>query len=182
MKSVSKFIETRLKLKVNQSKNALAKQHERKFLGFSFTTGNYAHKRRIAPQATEKFKNRIRHLTGRSLGVSFEKRIMILSSYLNGWIGYFGHCETPSVLEKHDSWIRRRLRSALWEQWKTYSGRKTALIKRGTPRGLACNTAWETKGTWHMSKTLVLTKAIPNSFFDTIKLPKLAPTRNIQPN
>src|ERR1700683_4134416 len=97
MESITRFITTRLKLKVNQQKSAVARPWERKFLGFSFTSAGVP-KRRIAPKAVGRFKERIRELTSRRRGVSTERMAEELARYLRGWTGYFGKCETPSVL------------------------------------------------------------------------------------
>jgi RNA-directed DNA polymerase len=118
MESVKRFITNQLKLKVNESKSAVAKPQERKFLGFSFTSGKEL-KRKIAPKAIDRFKERIREITAKSRGRSMEKMMEELARYVRGWRGYFGFCETPSVLRDLDSWIRRRVRCAFWRQWKT---------------------------------------------------------------
>src|SRR6516225_1292776 len=112
MKSLVRFIATRLKLKVNEQKSALARPWERKFLGFSFTA-NREPKRRIAPKAVLRFKEKVRELTRRTRGVSIERMAEELAQYLKGWLGYFGRCETPSVLQSLEEWTRRRLRSAM---------------------------------------------------------------------
>ena len=117
MESLTRFITARLKLKVNQQKSAVARPWARKFLGFSFTSAGIP-KRRIAPKAVDRFKERVRELTSRTRGVSMERMAEDLSRYLRGWIGYFGKCETPSVLAGLEQWLRRRLRSAIWKQWK----------------------------------------------------------------
>src|SRR5579863_4523593 len=98
MTSITRFITSSLKLKVNQQKSAVARPWERKFLGFSFTRSRET-KRRIAPKAVLRFKERIRELTRRTRGVSTERMAEELARYLRGWIGYFGKCETPSLLE-----------------------------------------------------------------------------------
>src|ERR1700694_931171 len=115
MESITRFITTKLKLKVNEQKSAVARPWERKFLGFSFTM-NREPKRRIAPKAVLRFKEQVREKTRRTRGVSVEKMAEELGRYLRGWIGYFGKCETPSVLAGLE--LRRRLRSAIWKQWK----------------------------------------------------------------
>ena len=130
MESVTRFITTKLKLKVNQQKSAVARPWERKFLGFSFTSAGIP-KRRIAPKAVDRFKERVRELTSRTRGVSIERMAEELTRYLRGWLGYFGKCETPSVLEGLEQWLRRRLRSAIWKQWKRGSVRFAELRKRG---------------------------------------------------
>src|SRR5712691_11175260 len=100
---------------------------QRKFLGFSFTTGPDV-KRVIAPAALDRFKQRTRQITRRAKGVSMETTIAELAPYLRGWRGYFGFCETPVVLQSLTRWVRLRLRGALWRQWKTPRRRRAALI------------------------------------------------------
>src|SRR6266540_1839606 len=117
MASITAFITTKLKLKVNQQKSAVARPWERKFLGFSFTW-NREPRRRIAPKAVLRFKERVRELTSRTRGVSIERMAEELAQYLRGWLGYFGKCETPSVLQSLEAWTRHRLRSVIWKQWK----------------------------------------------------------------
>src|SRR5947209_1215036 len=97
MDSVRRYITAKLKLKVNETKSAVARPQQRKFLGFSFTDGPNI-KRTIAPKALERFKHRIREVTLRAKGVSLETTIAELASYLRGWRSYFGFCETPYVL------------------------------------------------------------------------------------
>lgn len=179
MKSVSNYISRKLKLKVNASKSAVARPQERKFLGFSFTGGKQPNRRKIAPQALERFKDRVRQLTNRNHSISLEARIIKLSNYLRGWIGYFGFCEAPSVLRDLDSWIRRRLRCVLWKQWKVFKKRRTELVKRGVREDLALTTAWSSKGPWNICNTPGVRIALPNSYFDSLKLPKLYPGKNI---
>ena len=98
MASITRFLSSKLKLKVNQEKSAVARPWERKFLGFSFTKRKEP-KRRIAPKAVDRFKERVRELTYRTRGVSVERMAEDLTGYLQGWLGYFGKCQTPSVLE-----------------------------------------------------------------------------------
>jgi hypothetical protein len=117
MDSVSSFITNQLKLKVNGEKSAVARRWQRKFLGFSFTNGQQP-KRRIAPTALRRFKQRVRELTRRTRGVSIQCMVRELAVYLNGWRSYFSFCQTPSVLAELDGWMRRRLRCMLWKQWK----------------------------------------------------------------
>ena len=110
MASITRFITTKLKLKVNEQKSAVARPWERKFLGFSFTAKREP-KRRIAPKAVIRFKAKVREGTRRRRGVNVGKMAEELSRYLRGWIGYFGQCQTPSVLQALEEWTRHRLRS-----------------------------------------------------------------------
>ena len=104
-------------MKVNQGKSAVARPGKRKFLGFSFTAGREP-RRRVAPAALARCKERVRDLTRRTRTVGLDGMVKELSEYLTGWKGYFGYCQTPSVLRDLDSWIRRRLRCVAWKQWK----------------------------------------------------------------
>src|ERR1700761_3971261 len=97
MAGIEKFLAKRLKLKVNKAKRAVARPSVRKFLGFSFTTGREP-RRRIAPQALARFKAKVRELTRRTCGRSLTQIAKELSVYLKRWRGYFGFCQTPSVL------------------------------------------------------------------------------------
>jgi RNA-directed DNA polymerase len=173
MESVTRFITERLKLKVNSEKSAVAKPQQRKFLGFSLTGGAQP-KRRIAPKAKRRFQDRVREITRRKRGVSIQKRIEELTGYLRGWRGYFGHCETPSVLQELDSWVRRRLRCTFWIQWKTGRQRFDELVRRGVPRELAAHTAGSNQGPWRLSQSQALSLALPNAYFDSLGLPRLA--------
>jgi RNA-directed DNA polymerase len=111
MDSITQFITQRLQLKVNDKKSAVARAQERKFLGFSFTDGPKV-RRRIAPKAIERFKQRIREITRHGKSVSLETTMATLAPYMRGWRGYFGFCETPDVLIQLTRWVRLRLRVA----------------------------------------------------------------------
>jgi len=130
MESIARFITQKLKLKVNEAKSAVARPQERKFLGFSFTAGPDI-RRTIAPKSLERFKQRIRDTTRRAKGVSIKTTMEELATYMRGWRGYFGFCETPEVLIALTRWVRLRLRAALWRQWKTPRRRRAALIANG---------------------------------------------------
>jgi RNA-directed DNA polymerase len=173
MESITTFITTRLKLKVNREKSAVAQPRTRKFLGFSFTMGVMP-KRRIAPTAITRFKARARALTRRTRGVSFEQMVGELATYLTGWRGYFGYCETPSVLTDLDSWLHRRLRCVAWKQWKRGPRRFAALRHHGVGRDLAAKTAGSPHGPWHLSRSPALSFALPGAFFDSLGLPRLS--------
>jgi len=172
MAGITRFITTKLKLKVNEQKSAVAEPWQRKFLGFSFTRFGPP-KRRIAPKAVDRFKQRIQELTSRTRGVSTERMAEELARYLRGWIGYFGKCETPSVLQSLEEWTRRRLRSAIWKQWKRGSVRFAELRKRGVGKDLAAQTAGSAHGPWRLANSPALAFALPNAFFDSLGIPRL---------
>jgi RNA-directed DNA polymerase len=175
MESLTRFITAKLKLKVNQQKSAVARPWERKFLGFSFTSAGIP-KRRIAPKAVDRFKERVRDLTSRNRGVSIERMAEELSCYLRGWLGYFGKCETPSVLVSLERWLRRRLRSAIWKQWKRGPARFAELRKRDVNVQLAAQTASSALGPWRLANSPALSIALPNAYFASLGIPRLTVT------
>src|SRR5881398_3379940 len=172
MESITQFITQKLKLKVNEAKSAVARPQERKFLGFSFTEGPEI-KRTIAPKALARFKRRVREITRRAKGVSIETTIEELAPYMRGWRSYFGFCQTPEVLRSLSSWVRRRLRCALWRQWKTPRRRRAALLKLGVSPRLARNTASSGRGPWHLARTKALTVGLSNAYFKDRKSTRL---------
>jgi RNA-directed DNA polymerase len=174
--SIEKFLERRLKLRINKAKSAVARPSARKFLGFSFTRRRTP-RRRIAPQALARFKAEVRRRTRRTEGRSLEQIIEKLSPYLKGWRGYFGFCQTPSVLYELDAWIRRRLRAVVWKQWKRGPTRFDELRRRGVGRGLALITAGDPRGPWRLANSPALTRALPNTFFASLGLPSLVARR-----
>jgi RNA-directed DNA polymerase len=172
MESITRFITHNLKLKVNETKSAVARPQERKFLGFSFTAGPEV-KRVIAPKALDRFKRRIREITRRAKGVSIQKTIEELASYMRGWRSYFGFCETPVVLEYLTRWVRLRLRAALWRQWKTPRRRRAALLALGVRPRLASNTSGSGRGPWYLAKSKALSVGLSNAYFKSLGLPTL---------
>jgi len=169
MESVTHFITHRLKLKVNQAKSAVARPEQRKFLGFSFTSEREP-RRRIAPKAIARFKERIREQTSRTSGISLAQMVTDIATYLRGWLGYFGDCQTPSVLRSLESWLRRRLRSVVWKQWKQGRTRFRELRKRGVSKDLAASTAGSAHGPWRIANSPALSLALPNAYFDALGL------------
>jgi len=175
MESVTRFITHRLKLKVNQAKSAVARPGQRKFLGFSFT-GEREPRRRIAPKAIARFQERVREQTRRPRGISLSQMVQELATYLRGWLGYFGDCQTPSVLQRLEMWLRRRLRSVVWKQWKRGCTRFRELRKRGIPQDLAAQTAGSPHGPWRLANSPALHIALPNAYFVTLGLPPMVVT------
>jgi RNA-directed DNA polymerase len=171
MASVSKFLTLRLKLKVNETKSAVARPEERKFLGFSIS--NDGSERRIAPKALDKFKARIRDMTCRTRGKSLPQVVDELKPYLIGWRSYFDFCQTPRVLTNLEAWTRRRLRMYLCRQWQNGHNRFKELRRRGVPKFLAAVAAGSPTGFWRMSGHPAVQMALRNHVFDALGLPRL---------
>jgi RNA-directed DNA polymerase len=172
MASITRFITERLKLKVNETKSAVARPQDRKFLGFSFTSGPDV-RRAIAPKALTRFKDKIREITRQAKGISIETTVKRLATYMVGWRGYFGFCETPEVLIGLIRWVRLRLRCALWRQWKTPRRRRAALLQLGVRTRLASNTAGSGRGPWYLTRSKALSVGASNAYFRSLGLPSL---------
>jgi RNA-directed DNA polymerase len=172
MESITRFITQKLKLKVNEAKSAVARPQERKFLGFSFSAGPDI-KRTIAPKSLERFKRRIREITRGAKGVSIKTTMEELATYMRGWLGYFGFCETPKVLVALTRWVRLRLRAAMWRQWKTPRRRRAALVALGVSGWAARNTAGSGRGPWYLARSRALSTGLSNAYFKSLGLPSL---------
>lgn len=171
MASVSRFLTGKLKLKVNETKSAVARPEERKFLGFSIA--NDGSERRIAPKAIVRFKMQIRERTRRTRGESLQQIVEGLRPYLIGWRSYFGFCQTPIVLTGLEAWIRRRLRMYLWRQWRNGHNRFKELRRRGVPKFLSAVAAGSPTGLYRMSGHPAVQWALRNHVFDALGLPRL---------
>ncbi|MGE6514782.1 group II intron reverse transcriptase/maturase [Lysinibacillus sphaericus] len=165
MASVQRFIERKLRLKVNETKSAVDRPWNRKFLGFSFTK-NKEPKVRIAKTSLERMKKKIREITSRKKPFSMEYRIEKLNQYLIGWCGYFALADTPSIFNRLDSWIKRRLRMCLWKNWKKPRTRVRNLIRLKVPYGKAYEWGNTRKGYWRISKSLILHRTLGNSYWN----------------
>ena len=165
MKSVSDFITRQLKLKVNESKSAVDRSSRRKFLGFTIAE-RAKPQRRIAPQALNRFREKVWELTRRTRGVDAKRMVSDLTVYLRGSGAYFGFCQAPWELRDLDGWIRRRLRVVAWKHWKRGSTRCRQLMRRSVSCDDAVNVAWRFHNPWRASRSIALSKALPQTLRD----------------
>ncbi|QZY66693.1 group II intron reverse transcriptase/maturase (plasmid) [Providencia rettgeri] len=172
MAGLTHWLSRKLKLKVNVKKSAVARPETRKFLGYTFITGRKVWCV-ISPESLKRLKTRIKELTGRNTGKSLEQLLGSLKSYLTGWKSYYRLNQWPSLLYKVNRWIRRRLRSVLWKQWKTGSRRYAELRSRGISKALAAQTVGSCHKQWRISCSPALNMALPNNLFTRLGLPKL---------
>lgn len=162
LESITKFLEQRLKLKVNVDKSAVSSPTKRKFLGYSFYYGKDGIKFRTHDKSYERFKEKIKKITNRNVGMNFNDRIKKLNEITTGWINYFKLADMKSKLVELDKWIRRRLRACVWKTWKKISTRFQNLKKLGVPKDKAWEFANTRKGYWRISKSPILNKTITN--------------------
>ena len=164
----------RLRLRVNESKSAVARATERKFLGFSYWIGPGREvKRRTATQALDRMKNRIRELTRPTVGRSLAQVCERIRGYLLGWKGYFQFAQTPKVFRELDEWIRHRLRAMQLRQWK----RGRVIFRELRARGMSDLTAAQVAANgrrWWRNSAMAIHIALPNKLFDELGVPRLA--------
>jgi len=168
--SVTRFLEKRLKLRVNSEKSAVARTSERKFLGYRILAGG---RLGIAPASLKRMKDRVREITRRNRGIRFERVIEELNTFLPGWVAYFRYAEAKTAMQRSDEWIRRKLRCYRLKQWKGPRTIRKRLMRAGVPRREATNLAASGKGWWRKADTLALHLAMPNRGFETLGLVNL---------
>jgi RNA-directed DNA polymerase len=171
MATVTRWIEGSLRLTVTSRKSAVDRPWNRKFLGFTLTRRDKRLK--VAEQAIDKLKDRVRELSRRTRGHRLDAIVAELRTTLLGWKAYFGITEVLSPLRDVDKWIRRRLRCYQWKQWGPRGYRE--LRKRGVSVREAWNTSKSAHGPWRLSRTPALTLALPAKYFSQLGLPPLAP-------
>ncbi|WP_342471303.1 group II intron reverse transcriptase/maturase [Ureibacillus sp. FSL K6-3587] len=164
MASIQRFIEGKLRLKVNEKKSAVDRPWKRKFLGFSFTYHKEP-KVRIAKESLKRMKNKVREITSRKMPYPMEYRIQKLNQYLMGWCGYFALADTKSTFLELDKWIRRRLRMCLWKNWKKPKTKMRNLIQLGVPQWQAYEWGNTRKSYWRISKSPILHRTLGNSYW-----------------
>ncbi|MDB4866627.1 MAG: ltrA [Cohnella sp.] len=179
--SVTRFIESKLKLKVNQDKSAVDRPWKRKFLGFSFSWEKTP-KVRVAKQTLEKTKAKIKAITSRRAPKTMDQRIKELNQYLTGWCGYYALADTPSIFEGLDAWIRRRLRMCLWKQWKRPKTKVKRLISLGIPKQKAFEWGNTRKGYWRIANSPILHRTLDNRFWKSEGLVSLTDRYNFLRN
>ena len=166
MANIKNFLETELKLKVNESKSAVASPTRRKFLGYSFYWTKKGYRLRVHPKSVSKIKGKIKEVTNRNVSMNFDERVSKLIEKTRGWVNYFKMADMKNIIIQIDQWIRRRLRACIWKTWKRIRTRFANLKKLG----IKPNKAWEyantRKGYWRISKSPILTTAIPNDLLE----------------
>jgi len=173
MASVSRFLERRLKLKVNQAKSAVDRPWNRKFLGYSMTWHEKP-KLKVAAESVERMKGTLRLLFRMGRGRDLQRFIQEgVSPLLRGWINYFRLAEVKGIFEELDGWIRRKLRVVIWRQGKRVWPRVKLLMRHGLSEERACRSATNGRGPWWNSGASHMNEAFPKAYFDRLGLVSL---------
>lgn len=163
MESVRQFIETKLKLKVNERKSAVASPMRRKFLGYSLYKSRGKYRFRVHEKSVQRLKDKIRAVTNRNVSMNFGTRANRLTEITRGWVNYFKLADMKKILENLDEWVRRRLRACIWKTWKRIRTRFANLKKLGIPESKAFEFACTRKGYWRISGSPIMQRAITNA-------------------
>ena len=172
MKSISGFLERRLRLQINREKSAVDRPWKRVFLGVSMTWDKVP-RLRVAPSSVLRFKSNLKRAFRQGKGRNLSRFIEELKPVLRGWINYYQLTEVKNTIEELDGWIRRRLRCILWRQWKRPFARAKNLMKRGLGEEQAWISATNGRGPWWNSGAAHMNLAFPKSFFDRLGLVSL---------
>lgn len=164
MKSITKFIEEKLKLKVNKEKSRVDRPWKLKYLGFSFYTKKGEMGIRVHDKSVEKLKATLKKITGRSNAMSMEYRAIKLKQIIIGWINYFKLADLKSTLKKLDEWLRRRLRLCYWKKWKKTKTKHDNLKALGIENYKAWEYANTRKGYWRISNSPILARTLTNNY------------------
>jgi len=170
--SITRFLEGKLNLKVNQEKSAVDSPWKRKFLGYS-TTAHRDTKLRIAPESLTRFKENLKERFRQGRGRNLKRFIESLIPVLRGWFNYFRLSEVKGTFEKLDGWIRRRLRNIIWRQWKRPRTRRKRLEQRGLSKDRAWKSSVNGRGPWWNSGASHMNQAFPKKYFDKLGLVSL---------
>jgi RNA-directed DNA polymerase len=168
--SITRFLDEKLKLKVNSAKSAVDRPWRRKFLGYSMTADKKRPKLRVAEASVTRQKEKLKDIFGKARGWSLVKTIEILTPILRGWVTYYRMVDVKGTFEEMDGWIRRHLRAIRWRQWKRVKTRATNLIRLGLKKDHAWESATNGRGPWWNSQRPHMHYAYPKSYFDQLGL------------
>jgi hypothetical protein len=173
MGSLTRFLEGRLKLRVNQAKSAVDRPWKRVFLGYSMTFHKES-RIKVASQAVKRLKRNVKELIRQGRGRKVSRFIREnLNPLLRGWIQYFRLAEVRGVFEELDGWLRRKLRCILWRQWKRSRTRYRKLLERNLVEERSRTSSVNGRGAWWNSGASHMNEAFPKKYFDHIGLVSL---------
>ena len=164
----------KLRLRINEAKSAVDRPWNRRFLGFTFRDRGRQTRRRVSERAIEKAKDRIRELTNRNRGARIATAVAELTTYLKGWLQYFGICQVHRWRKPLDKWIRSRLRLLQVKQWKRGTTAYRRLVAMGIQEAAAIHTAQHLRRWWYAAHSPGMKRAMPPAYFDRLGLPRLA--------
>ena len=170
MVSITRFIEEKLKLKVNKEKSSVDRPWRLKFLGFSFYCKKGGVGIRVHPKPVEKLKRKLKEITGRSNAMSMRQRMLKLTQAITGWVNYFSLADMGRLAKSLDEWLRRRIRMCVWKQWKKIRTRYANLCRLGIRNSKALEFANTRKSYWRISNSPILSSTVTNEYLKKLGL------------
>jgi RNA-directed DNA polymerase len=170
LSSVTDYLETTLKLKVNREKSGVGRPWQRKFLGYTQCNRKRNVRLKIASEVIKRFKGEVKATLRRGRGCSILKTVETLNPKLRGWMTYFRHIGVKGILQELDGWLRRHLRKILWRQWKRPLTRTKRLMQLGLGRERAKASAQNGRGAWWNAGASHMNHALPKKRFDRLGL------------
>jgi len=174
MDSITGFIESKLKLKVNRQKSSVDRPWKLKFLGFSFYFKKEGVGLRVHPKSVAKFKQKVKEITARSNAMNMNLRMLKLKMLVTGWVNYFGIADMKNLASLLDEWIRRRIRMCYWKQWKKIKTKHDNLVKLGIDKFQAWEFANTRKGYWRLAGSPVLQATLTNDYLKKLGFQSVA--------
>ena len=171
--SLTRFLESRLKLRVNREKSAVDRPWKRSFLGYTVCNRKRTVRLKVAPKSIQRLKGNLKAYFRMARGRSFRRTIAELAPKLRGWIHYFRHAGVKGIFDELDGWVRRHLRKILWRQWKRPFIRAKRLMRLGVTEERAWKSATNGRGPWWNSGASHLNQALPKKLFDRLGLVSL---------
>jgi RNA-directed DNA polymerase len=175
MEGCIKFLEGKLKLKVNRKKSATGSPTKLKFLGFSLDQPEEAAEPqiRVHEKPLQRLKDRLKAMTSRRRRGTIERILEEITRLMNGWLGYYSIADIRQYLERISQWLRRRLRQMYWKRWKQIRTRCENLIRLGVPGDKARQWANTRKGYWRVAGSWILKTTLTNRYFETLGFPNI---------
>ena len=173
LERITLYIERKLFLRVNREKTRVTDVRDVKFLGYGFYVYKGEGRLRVHPKSVQKFRSRLKEVTGRSNGMSVDGRRTRLHQIVRGWINYFKLADMKTLTQDLDQWLRRRLRMVAWKRWKRVRTRYANLQKTGTSANQAWQWANTRLGYWRVAGSPIMTRAMPNAYFEKAGYPSL---------
>jgi len=173
MEGCIKFLEGKLRLKVNRKKSATGSPKKLKFLGFSLYEMKGKVRIRVHEKPLDRFKEKLKAMTSRKRGGKIEQILVEITRYINGWLGYYRIADIQKFLQRVSEWLRRRFRQLYWKRWKRIRTRFENLIQLGVPRNKAWQWANTRKGYWCIAGSWIMTTTMNNRYFELLGFPNL---------
>jgi RNA-directed DNA polymerase len=169
METITHYIESKLKLKVNRTKSKVSRPNESTLLGFSFYRSDKGWEIRIAPKSLKKIKEKMKEKTKRNDPFSAKEKIKKMEAVIRGWVNYFSIAKAKSKMKELDEIVRTRLRMGIWKQWKKPKTKRMNLEKLGIRKGKAYEWSNTRKGYCRIAHSPILCRALNNEYFTRLR-------------